>query len=68
MLFATGAAAIPTAALSGIVPVATACTPVVTACVARALYKKTGSIWVPAFLNALTVIIMTIANTMVYFK
>lgn len=68
VLFATGVAPIPGAALSGIVLVATACTLVVTACVARALYKKTGSIWAPAFLNALMVTIMTIANTTVYFK
>lgn len=68
ILFATGVAAIPGAALSGIVLVATCLTLIVTACIARALYKKTGSVWAPAFINALIVTIMTIANTTVYFK
>ena len=68
VLFSTGVAAIPGAALSGIVLVATCLTLVMTACIARALYKKTGSIWAPAFINGLIVTIMTIANTTVYFK
>ena len=68
VLFSTGVAVIPGAALSGIVLVATCLTLIMTACIVRGLYKKTGSIWAPAFINALIVTIMTIANTTVYFK
>lgn len=67
-LFATGVAAHPDAALSGIVLVATAAVLVVAAILSRALYKRTGNIWTPAFLNAILVTLMTIANTTVYFK
>lgn len=67
-LFATGVSAHPDAALAGIVLVATAAVLVVAAILSRALYKRTGNVWTPAFLNAMLVTLMTIANTTVYFK
>ncbi len=67
-LFATGVAAFPGSALSGIVLVAMVPTLSIAAIISRNLYKKTGSIWTPAFLNALLMTFMTIANTMVAFK
>ena len=67
-LFSTGVAAHPNAALSGIVLVAMVPTLAIAACFSRALYKRTGNLWTPAFLNALLMTIMTVANTTVYFK
>ena len=67
-LFITGAAAHPGSALSGIVLVAMIPTLSIAAIISRNLYKKTGNIWVPAFLNAILMTTMTIANTMVAFK
>ena len=65
-LFATGAAAYPTQALSSILLVAMVPTLAIAACFSRALYKRTGNIWVPAFLNGIMMTLMTIANTCVY--
>ena len=67
-LFSTGVGFYPTAALSGIVLVAMVPTLAIAACISRALYKRTGNIWTPAFINALLMTIMTVANTTVYFK
>lgn len=67
-LFASGVAAYPSAALSGIILVAMVPTLSIAAIISRNLYKKTGNIWTPAFLNALLMTTMTIANTMVAFK
>ena len=67
-LFTTGVAAFPGSALSGIVLVAMIPTLSIAAIISRNLYKKTGSIWTPAFLNAMLMTTMTIANTMVAFK
>ena len=67
-LFATGVAAHPESALSGIVLVAMVPTLSIAAILSRNLYKKTGNIWTPAFLNALLMTTMAIANTMVAFK
>jgi len=67
-LFATGVAAHPGSALSGIVLVAMIPTLSIAAIISRNLYKKTGNIWTPAVLNALLMTTMTIANTMVAFK
>ena len=67
-LFTTGVAAHPGSALSGIVLVAMVPTLSIAAVISRSLYKKTGNIWLPAFLNALLMTTMTIANTMVAFK
>ncbi len=67
-LFATGVAAHPGSALSGIVLVAMIPTLSIAAIISRNLYKKTGNIWLPAFLNAILMTTMTIANTMIAFK
>ena len=67
-LFKTGVAAFPGSALSGIVLVAMVPTLSIAAIISRNLVKKTGNIWLPAFLNALLMTTMTIANTMVAFK
>ena len=67
-LFATGVAAHPGSALSGIVLVAMVPTLSIAAIISRNLYKKTGNIWAPACLNALLMTTMTIANTMVALK
>lgn len=67
-LFSTGVAAHPGAALSGIVLVAMVPTLAIAACISRALYKRTGSIWMPAFINGLLMTIMTVANTTVFYK
>ena len=67
-LFTTGVAAHPGSALSGIVLVAMIPTLSIAAIISRNLCKKTGSIWLPAVLNALLMTTMTIANTMVAFK
>ena len=68
MLFGTGVAAHPGSALSGIVLVAMVPTLSIAAVISRSLYKKTGNIWLPAFLNALLMTTMAVANTMVAFK
>ncbi len=67
-LFTTGVAAHPGSALSGIVLVAMVPTLSIAAVISRSLYKKTGNIWLPAFLNALLMTTMAVANTMVAFK
>ncbi|MBR5382572.1 MAG: alpha/beta hydrolase [Clostridia bacterium] len=67
-LFSTGVAAYPGAALSGIVLVAMVPTLAIAACISRALYKRTGNIWTPAFINGLLMTIMAVANTTVYYK
>ena len=67
-LFSTGVAAYPGAALSGIVLVAMVPTLAIAACISRALYKRTGNIWTPAFINGFLMTIMAVANTTVYFK
>ena len=67
-LFATGVAAHPNAALSGIVLVAMVPTLAIAACISRYLYKRTGNIWTAAFTNGLLMTIMTVANTTVFYK
>lgn len=67
-LFATGTAAHPTQALSSILLVAMVPTLAIAACFSRALYKRTGNIWTPAFLNGILMTIMTVANTCVYYQ
>ncbi len=68
LLFKTGVAAFPGSALSGIMLVAMVPTLAIAAIISRNLYKKTGNIWLPAFLNAMLMTTMAIANTMVVFK
>lgn len=67
-LFARGVAAFPGSALSGIELVAMVPTLAIAAIISRNLYKKTGNIWTPAFLNAVLMTTMAVANTMVAFK
>ena len=67
-LFSTGVSMWPGSALSGIVLVAMVPTLSIAAIISRNLYKKTGNIWTPAFLNALLMTTMAVANTMVAFK
>lgn len=67
-LFTGGVAAFPGAALSGIELVAMVPTLAIAAIISRNLYKKTGNIWTPAFLNAILMTTMAVANTMVAFK
>ena len=67
-LFSTGVAAHPGSALSGIVLVAMVPTLSIAAIISRNLYKKTGNIWLPGFLNAFLMTTMAVANTMVAFK
>ncbi len=68
MLFATGEAAYPDCALSGIILIAMVPTLSIAAIISRNLYKKSGNIWTAATLNALLMTIMTVANTMVALK
>lgn len=67
-LFATGTAAHPSQALSSILLVAMVPTLAIAACFSRALYKRTGNVWTPAFLNAILMTMMTLANTCVYYQ
>ena len=68
MLVLTGTAAYPAQALPSILLFSLVPTLMIAAVFTRALYKRTGNIWLPAFLNALLVTIMTVANTTVYFR
>ena len=67
-LFATGTAAHPTQALSAILLFAMVPTLAIAACFSRALYKRTGNVWTPAFLNAILMTTMTLANTAIYYQ
>jgi len=67
-LFATGVAAHPSQALSSILLFAMVPTLVIAACYSRALYKRTGNVWTPAFFNAILMTIMTVANTCIYYQ
>jgi len=68
LLFAKGTAFYPGQALSGILLFALVPTLAVASCYTRYLYKKTGNVYLAAFLNALLMTIMTVANTTVYFQ
>ena len=65
-LFATGVAEYPGMALPGILLVAMVPTLAIAGCFSKALYKKTGNIWTPAFFNAILMTLMTLANTCIY--
>lgn len=67
-LFATGSAFYPGEALSGILLMALVPTLALASCLTKFLYKKTGSVWIPAFLNTMLITMMTVANTTVYFQ
>ena len=66
ILFATGTAMYPGMALPGILLIAMVPTLAIAGCFSRALYKRTGNIWTPAFFNAILITLMTIANTCIY--
>lgn len=68
MLFATGSAFYPAAALDGILLMALVPTLAVASCITRLLYKKTGNVWTAAFLNTILMTMMTVANTTIYFQ
>ena len=40
----------------------------IASCLAKYLYKKTGSVYVAAFLNTILMTMMTVANTAIYFQ
>ena len=67
-LFATGVAPHPSQALSSILLIAMVPTLAMAACYSRALYKRTGNVWTPAFFNAILMTVMTVANTCIYFQ
>lgn len=66
MLFSKGVAFYPNEALSGIILIALVPTLAMASCFSKYLYKKTGNIWTAAFLNAILITIMSVANTTVY--
>ncbi len=68
MVFATGSAFYTGQALSGILLFALVPTLVISSCYSKYLYEKTGNVYLPAFLNALVLTIMTVANTTVYWQ
>lgn len=68
MVFATGHAFYTGEALSGILLIALVPTLIVSSCFTKYLHKKTGNIYLAAFLNALLLTIITVANTTVYWQ
>ena len=68
MLFANGKAFYPAEALSGILLIALVPTLAVASCYSKYIYKKTGNVWTAAFLNAILMTVMTVANTTVYYQ
>lgn len=68
ILFTTGSAFYPGEALSGILLMALVPTLALASCLTKFLYKKTGNVWIPAFLNTMIITMMTVANTTVYFQ
>ena len=68
LLFARGTSYYPTQALSGILLIALVPALAVASCFTKYLYKKTGNIYTAAFLNAILLTIMNIANTTVYWQ
>jgi hypothetical protein len=67
-LFATGHAFYPSQALSGILLFALVPTLILASCYTKYIYKKTGNIYTAAFLNAILLTLMTVANTAVYWQ
>ncbi len=68
LLFLTDTAMFPTQSLTSILLFGFVPTLVIAAIFTRALYKRNGNVWVPAFLNAILLTLMTVANTAVYFQ
>ena len=67
-LFRTGVAFYPGQALGGILLFALVPSLAIASCLAKYLYKKTGSVYVAAFLNTILMTMMTVANTAIYFQ
>lgn len=67
-VFATGSAFYASQALSGIILVALVPTLIVSSCFTKYLYKKTGNVYLAAFLNTILLTMMTVANTTVYWQ
>ncbi len=67
-LFITGTAFYSNQALSGILLFALVPTLAIASCFTKLLYKKTGNVYLPAFLNTILMTMMTVANTTVYFQ
>lgn len=67
-LFTTGIAAYPDQSLSGILLFALVPCLAIASCFAKFLYKKTGHVYLAAFLNTILLTLMTVANTTVYFQ
>ena len=67
-LFRTGVAFYPDQALGGILLFALVPSLAIASCLTKYLYKKTGSVYVAAFLNTILMTMMTVANTAVYFQ
>ena len=55
-------------ALGGILLFALVPSLAIASCLAKYLYKKTGSVYVAAFLNTILMTMMTVANTAIYFQ
>lgn len=68
LLFLTGTAMFPTQSLSSILLFGFVPTLIIAAVFSRALYKRDGNVWTAAFLNAMLLTLMTVANTCVYFQ
>ncbi len=67
-VFATGSAFYPSQALSGILLFALVPTLIVATCFSKYLYKKTGNLYTAAFINAMLLTMMTVANTTVFWQ
>ena len=65
-LFATGVGGIANQALNGILLFALIPTLVVATIFTKVLYKKTGNVYLAAFLNTLLMTMITVANTIMY--
>lgn len=66
LLFATGRAFYPDQSLSSILLFALIPTLLVSAIYMKKLYKETGNVYTPAFLNAILLTMITVANTTTY--
>lgn len=67
-LFRTGVAFYPDQALGGILLFALVPSLAIASCLTKYLYKKTGSVYVAAFLNTILMTMVTVANTAIYFQ
>ncbi|MCW6679098.1 alpha/beta hydrolase [Anaerococcus sp. NML200574] len=67
-LFTTGVALYPNDALSGILLVALVPSLVIAFINTKYLYNKNKNIYLPSFINAILLTLMTVANTTIYFQ